>query len=190
MSATMTNEKPQRKQLSDQLDRLDSIIDCLADALPEAVADAVRDGARLAVKDAVLELLANPELRALIARPAAEPPPPPAPKPSLRARLVAKLAAIRARATEAARPLVEATADKCRSAAPAVAAAGHALGWVWRLRKPVVLAAGVGVTVGVGSYLAPHAVSAAIGGVGGLCAALAVQGGLWVRATARRLGMI
>ena len=36
MTAT-TNGKPQRKQLSDQIDRLDTIIDALADAPPEAV---------------------------------------------------------------------------------------------------------------------------------------------------------
>lgn len=82
MSATLTNGKPQRKQLGDQLDRLDGIIDCLADALPAAVADTVRDGARQAVKDAVLELLANPELRSLFARPTAEPPAPTPPTPS------------------------------------------------------------------------------------------------------------
>ncbi|MCE9561844.1 MAG: hypothetical protein K8U57_07300 [Planctomycetes bacterium] len=58
MSATSTlNGKPQRKQLGDQLDRLDSIIDALAEGLPGAVADACRDGARLAVKDAIIEIL-------------------------------------------------------------------------------------------------------------------------------------
>ena len=48
MSApTVTNGKP-RKQLSDQLDRLDSIIDALAEGLPGAVTDACREGARAA----------------------------------------------------------------------------------------------------------------------------------------------
>jgi len=45
MTATM-NGRPQRKQLSDQLDRLDTMIDCLSDALPQAVADATREGTR------------------------------------------------------------------------------------------------------------------------------------------------
>src|SRR5436309_9699959 len=77
MSATTetTNGRPQRKQLSDQLDRLDTIIDALAEALPEAVADATREGARQAVRDVVLELLGNPELRALIAGTAPAAPP-------------------------------------------------------------------------------------------------------------------
>ena len=68
MSATDTmNGKPQRKQLADQLDRLDGIIDALAAGLNQAVADAAREGTRLAVKDAIVEIMTNPELRALLA---------------------------------------------------------------------------------------------------------------------------
>ena len=60
-TATATNGKPQRKQLSDQLDRLDGIIDALAEGLNGAVADAAREGTRLAVKDAIVEIMTNPE---------------------------------------------------------------------------------------------------------------------------------
>ena len=62
-----TSGKPQRKQLSDQLDRLGGVIDALAEGLNGAVADAAREGTRLAVKDAIVEIMTNPELRALIA---------------------------------------------------------------------------------------------------------------------------
>ena len=65
-TATLTNGTARRKQLSDQLDRLDTIIDALADGLPGAVADAAREGTRQAVKDAVVEILTNPELRHLL----------------------------------------------------------------------------------------------------------------------------
>ena len=83
-TASTTNDKPPRKQLADQLDRLDRIIDCLADALPEAVADACREGARQAVKDAVVEILASPELRTLITGlAAARVAPPPGCQPEL-----------------------------------------------------------------------------------------------------------
>jgi hypothetical protein len=58
-TATMTNGKP-RKQLSEQLDRLDSIIDVLAEGLPGAVTDACREGARAAVKDAIIEIVSTP----------------------------------------------------------------------------------------------------------------------------------
>jgi hypothetical protein len=63
MSATMTNSRPERKQLSDQLDRLDSILDGLADALNESVREASRAGVREAVKEAVVELLTSADLR-------------------------------------------------------------------------------------------------------------------------------
>jgi hypothetical protein len=63
MSATLTNSRPERKQLSDQLDRLDSILDGLADALNESVREASRAGVREAVKEAVVELLTSTDLR-------------------------------------------------------------------------------------------------------------------------------
>src|SRR5271157_2019498 len=63
-AATVTNSAPPRKQLSDQLDRLDGILDALSEGLNGAVTDATREGVRLAVKDAVIELLTDPTLRA------------------------------------------------------------------------------------------------------------------------------
>ena len=66
MSATMTNSRPERKQPSDQLDRLDSILDGLADALNESVRDASRAGVREAVKEAVVELLTSADLRSAL----------------------------------------------------------------------------------------------------------------------------
>src|ERR1700733_4067427 len=56
----------QRKQLSHQLDRLDTILDGLADALNESVADAVKDVIGQVVSEAVhaavKEVLSSPEL--------------------------------------------------------------------------------------------------------------------------------
>jgi hypothetical protein len=72
------NGRP-RKSLSEQLDRMDTILDALAKALPEAVADATREGARQAAREVVLELLASPELWAAVpgvVRPAARAEPP------------------------------------------------------------------------------------------------------------------
>src|SRR4051794_41909483 len=88
MSATTTvpNGKP-RRQLADELDRLDrqmdradAILDALAEGLNGAVADATRDGTRQAVKEAVIELLTDPALRATLH--AASAPPPTAARPS------------------------------------------------------------------------------------------------------------
>ena len=107
MSATLTNGRP-RKQLADQLDRLDAILDGLAEALNQAVADAAREGTRLAVKEAVVEIVTDPHLRALLA-PAAPAPVPPVsertaqaapapvpPKPGLWSRVKAAARAARA----------------------------------------------------------------------------------------------
>src|SRR5262249_45390184 len=63
---TKVNGSAPRKQLSDQLDRLDTIIDALDEGLKGAVADAVREAGGGAVQEAVQavvrELLANPEV--------------------------------------------------------------------------------------------------------------------------------
>ncbi|HVK17119.1 MAG TPA: hypothetical protein VM533_09225, partial [Fimbriiglobus sp.] len=57
---TMQNGKAKRKQLSDQLDRLDRVIDALADGLNQAVTDAVKDGTRSAVREVLGELVSSP----------------------------------------------------------------------------------------------------------------------------------
>jgi hypothetical protein len=190
-----TNGKPQRKPLADQIDRLDDILDGLADALNGAVADAAREGARLAVKEAIFEVLTNPELRGLIARPQTAAPPAatnpiPVLVPSVWTRLKTRLAALRARAAEAVKPAVEAAAAKCRAAKPVVATAKSVVALAWRFKRVALTGLGVGLVTTAASYLAPHPVSAALTGVGGTLSALAVQGGLWVRATAKKLHLL
>lgn len=190
MTATATpstNGRPQRKQLGDQLDRLDSIIDALAEGLPGAVADACRDGARQAVKDVILELLTNPELRTLIAglAPPAQPSAAPADpatagpaKPSLWTRLKAKAAAARAAAVQ-----------KCAAASAAVAAFVRPVAAVVPLKKVVLIGTGVGVAAGVLSYACPHGLSAVIAGVGAACTAVAAQAAVWVRRSLAVFGL-
>lgn len=191
MTATATpstNGRPQRKQLGDQLDRLDSIIDALAEGLPGAVADACRDGARQAVKDVILELLTNPELRTLIAglAPPAQPfvPPPAAPatagpaKPSLWTRVKAKAAAVRAAAVQ-----------KCTAASAAVAVFVRPVAALMPLKKVLLIGTGVGVAAGVLSYVCPHGLSAVIAGVGAACTAVAAQAAVWVRRSLAVLGL-
>jgi hypothetical protein len=187
----MTNGRPrERKQLSDQIDRLDSILDGLADALNEAVADAAREGARTAVKEAIFEILTNPELRTLIAQGAAGQAQPTTTHPSLFSRFKARLARMRERAATVARPVTEALAERCRPVKPVVTAMTRVFEQAWRFRKALVIGLAVGAVTATVSYLVPHAVSAAISGVGGAIAAVAVQGGLWVRAMARKLGLM
>ncbi|MFO0938652.1 MAG: hypothetical protein U0798_19290 [Gemmataceae bacterium] len=66
MSATMSLNGHPRKQLSDQLDRLDGILDVLGEGLNSAVADAMKNGTRVAVKEALVEILTNGEFLAAI----------------------------------------------------------------------------------------------------------------------------
>ena len=42
MNSTAPNHKPQRKQLSDQLDRFEQILDGLSEGLNDAITDAAR----------------------------------------------------------------------------------------------------------------------------------------------------
>src|SRR2546423_306809 len=135
-----TNGPVKRKQLSDQLDRLDGIIDCLAEGLNSAVADAAREGTRAAVKDAILEIVANPELRALVGR--ADPAPAP-PRPSAWARLRAKVADATAAVLGTVRPAAAAAADRCRAAKAAMMSSARAVATAWQVKKIVLVGLGI-----------------------------------------------
>lgn len=73
MTTALTNGKAPRKQLSDQLDRLGTVIDPLADHLNQVVGDAARDVARQAVKDDLIDVLTDPAVRDLIRAAYAQP---------------------------------------------------------------------------------------------------------------------
>lgn len=194
MSTATMNGKPQRKQLSQQLDRMDGIIDCLADALPEAVADACRDGAKAAVQQAVTNLFAHPEFLArfaeLAARSAQTVAPVPAPvthttpantQPSSWERMKAKLREWKAAVTGGVRTACTAVKTGVRTAAGTVAATARTLSNTLPVRRIVTVAVGVGLFAAAVCYLCPHWLSAVIGGAGAACTAAAVQIGSWFR---------
>ena len=111
MSVT-TNGKP-RRQLADQLDRLDGIIDALSEGLNQAVADAARDGTRAAIADVLMDLLTDPEVMTLV-RTAAGAPPETATTDEYRPTLLARVG-------RAVRSAVSGLVDRARSIARAVA---------------------------------------------------------------------
>jgi hypothetical protein len=199
MSATTTvsNGKP-RKQLSDQLDRMDGILDALAEGLPGAVTDACREGARQAVKDAIIEIVTNPELRALLgpAQPvpvAPVPAPEPAPepkKPGLWSRLKAKVAAARDAITGAAAKATEAVAANCKAASDTIVAVGKSTGEALPWKRMLWVSAAVGLTVGVMCLVVPHAIAASVGAVSAATTTIAVQTGTWLKRAARRFGLV
>jgi hypothetical protein len=191
MSATVMNGKP-RKQLSDeltrlesQLDRHDRILDALADGLTGAVKDAAVEGTRLAVKDAVVEILTDPALRAALHQAAA---PPAVPKPeSGWARLKAKLAAAAARARAAMGGVAAGAAERAAAVRAGAARACDRARVCWQFRKVLLVAVGVGAAIAAVSYLSTHGTAAVLSGLGATITAVAVQAGLVVRRVARRL---
>ncbi|HEX3146888.1 MAG TPA: hypothetical protein VHR66_02230 [Gemmataceae bacterium] len=194
MTATATMNGKPRKQLADQLDRLDeqmerhdAILDALAEGLNGAVTDATREGTRLAVKDAVIELLTDPELRAALHQATA----------STATAKVSLWSRLRQRARDLgkkARALGVATLATMTAQVPAIqraarSAAGYA-GLMWRVKKVVLVGLGVGAAVAAVSYLSSHGLAATLSGVGAAVTTVAIQTGLWVRRTVRRLVLV
>jgi hypothetical protein len=197
MSATTTMNGKPRKQLADQLDRLDGIIDALAEGLNGAVADACREGTRQAVRDVLIEIASNPELRALLAPqavPAAAPPIPASPpepkKPGLWSRIKTKVAAARTAVARFAAQIKTTIAAKVAALTTAVAAASTVAGEALPVRQVLGAALGVGLLVGLVCYQLPESASAAVAGIGAAGTALAVQIGTWLKRAVRRLGLV
>jgi hypothetical protein len=148
-TSTISNGKPQRKQLSDQLDRFDSILDGLSEALHDAVVDAARDGIRLALKDAIVEILTDPALRDQLHRasePASRPAPAAgAPKPGFWTALKAKASRAIQSVRSAAANVVDAVVGHTMAVTHAVARSVRSLWAFGGLIKLVALGLGVGV---------------------------------------------
>jgi hypothetical protein len=182
MTATL-NGRPPRKQLGDQLDRLDSILDVLADALPAAVADACKEGAKLAMKEVVLELLTNPDVRAMLTTSVPAPPPTPAvptvTKPTWWQTLKAKVTEWK-----------DAALDRATAALQAVTLTARMLTAVLPLKRIALVTLGVGLAVGLTALLVyrfcPPAVAAAVSGVGAAVTAAVGQ----AAGTLRRAGLL
>ena len=199
MTATL-NGRPQRKQLSDQLDRLDVMIDCLSDALPQAVADATREGSRQAVREVLTELFGNPEtlakfrqtLGASSAMPQSEVPPATTrvAKPGFFARI--KVGVQKAAAVVVAKVKQAFTAAKARvqTAKARVTAAIQTVKNIVPLGRFAAIALIVGAVVAGVSYVAPQGFSAVVSGVGAVVITAAVQTYRWLRRSARSVGLL
>ncbi len=184
MTATL-NGRPPRKQLGDQLDRLDSILDVLADALPAAVADACKEGAKQAMKEVMLELLTNPDVRALLTAGVPTPPPPPAPpapsprRPGWWVRLKAEVRAVK-----------DALVERAQAAFATAVTTARLLAAVLPWKRIALVAGVVGLAAGLAGllvyWLCPPAVAAAVSGVG---AAVTAAVGL-AAGTLRRAGLL
>jgi hypothetical protein len=198
MTMTMTmpaNGKP-RKQLCDQLDRLDaqmdrqdSILDALSAGLNEAVADASREGVKEAVTAAVVELLTNIELRSALHQ-ATAPPAEAQPKTGFWQRAKAKVRQAAAAAKERVQRTLSGVTAQVKSVQSAANEVSAKFGFAWRLRKVLLVGLGIGVVVASVSYLASHGVAAAISGAGAAATPVALHAALWVRRVVRRLAAL
>ncbi len=155
----------------------------------------------MGVKDAIVEVMTNPELRALLApaRPestSAPATPPneavtPEPKtPGLWTRLKAKVAAARDAPTDAAAKAQDAVAAKYQAASATVAAVGTAAGEALPLRRVLWVGLGAGLLVGVVCLIVPHAAAAAVSAVSVAATTVAVQTGTWLKKAARRFDLV
>jgi len=197
-STLKDNGRLPRKTLSTQLDRLDDILDGLADSLNGAVAQAVKEAVGLAVQEAVqgvlTEVLTNPEL---LARLRPEPVPqtlpstPAAQGPGWLSRLAGAAKGACAKACNLAKQACAQVAHvACGVGAATRAGAaqvsgrlkmlarglwaflGGAAGVAWQVRKPLLIALGVGAVLGLGCYLAGPVVSSTVSGFAGFVGSL------------------
>lgn len=217
-TATHTNGKPHRKQLSDQLDRLDRVIDAVLDGLPDAVATATREGTRQAIRDVLTEVLADPDVLArlrttlLSVSPPPIPPtpsvvtpvPPSLPKTDRFARFKSAVRSGYQRVVEEvnavaapAKAVVTKTKQRVVTAVRHVGGAATHVITATRMLKTTIplsrflaVALGVSLVLAATSYLLPHAVSAVLSGVGGASTTLTLQLGAWLRRSARSFGVV
>jgi hypothetical protein len=174
-----------RKSLAEQIDRLDEMLDGLADGLNDAIAAAVKDAVGMAVQQAVQvvmrEMLSSPELLARLgaAVPAAAPAQEKTPKAkaSWKRRWLGVYKTLAGR-LNAGRIWCGRRLQGVRSQASGLLQQARIL---VRFRNQFLVAASIGLTVGVMAYMAGPWLSAAAGGLGGFAASLAVQLGLSVR---------
>ena len=192
-TATVTSDRPQRKQLSDQLDRLDGILDALSEGLNGAVADAAREGTRLAIRDAIVEILTDPSLRTRLHEASAPELPVvpvlPPQRPGWWARLKAKACQAVAAVGQTASALVNDAANGVQTVTKGARNSLRGVQALGNLKSLILVGVGVGIAVGAASFLAPHAVSAAVSGSIGAVAATAVQVGVWTRRAFRAFTM-
>ena len=139
MTATMTNGRPQRKQLSEQLDRLEeqlerhnSILDALSEGLNGAVTDAAKEGTKEAVTAAVIELLTNADLRVALHKASG---PATSGKPTAWERMKAKVQRALVKVKEVAGTVRQAVASKMEAVKSVMAGATAPACFAWRLAK-------------------------------------------------------
>jgi hypothetical protein len=195
MSEATMNGRLGRKQLSDQLDRLDKMIDVLGTGLNEAVATAVKDGAKSAVQEILAELLSNPETLNLIRgfvsplqMPQLQATAPQSAQTASTPSIGDHVRRITSRIVATVKAIVGGVKQKVLSTCDAVKTSALAVTTNWRIRRVLVVGGVMGVAAVMASQMS-HPVATTLAGIGGAATAVAVQCGLWLRAAGRRMGV-
>jgi hypothetical protein len=177
MTTTIENGR-RRPSLSEQIDRLDSILDGLAEALNEAVTMAVKEAVSVAVKEAVqavmAEVLANADVLARLRGIASSPAHGGAPKPNALKRFLGRV-------RDCAASGLRVCASAPRRIGSLLTAAWSGLGELRQFKVPLLTAVGVGTAVGTGAYFAGPYLAALAGWIAGFSTTLFLQLGLWLR---------
>jgi hypothetical protein len=107
-------------------------------------------------------------------------------RPGLRQRLMAAMNRARAHAAHWVRTSVNVVAGHCSSTVGVVRQVRTGVRLAWSARVPVMMAVGLGLSVGLVVACAPPWVAGAVTGFGATCMSLVVQAGLWARRTVGR----
>jgi len=195
MSITMnptTNGRMPRKNLSDQLDRLDRILDGLDGALAGAITEAVKDAVSTSVAEAVrvtlIEIVTNPDVIALFRGgiPAA----PQAtsesnPKVPSRVTLVDRIRQGISTAWKwsltKVKAVGQAITSRARNIRAGVVGGVRKINMIWRLKRPLLIALGVGSVMGAVAYASSPWMAAILSGIAATGATLGAQLALWTR---------
>ena len=185
-----SNGRMPRKNLSDQLDRLDAILDGLDGALGGAITDAVKEAVSTATAEAVratlVEVISNPDVMALlrggpfpVAQPYMAPPPAPsneptAPQPNGLTRAwrwtIGKV-----------KGLAQGVASRVCGVRDSAVSTYRQASSIWSLKRPLLISLGVGVVVGMVCYASSPWLAGVVSGLAASVAALGVQLAAWAR---------
>jgi len=194
MTVTMkpnSNGNVQRKSLASQLDRLDSILDGLDQALTGAITEAVKEAVSTAVSEAVratlIEVVTNPDVLSLLRggiAPVASAPlaaDAAATTPTVIGRVRRFVSSAWQRALAKVRGVGAGVAQRVCSVRDGVVATYQGISAIWRWKRAVLIALGIGAAVGVVGYLSSPWCAGVIGGIGAMGTALGAQLAFWTR---------
>jgi len=187
MTATMNpseNGRKERRCLSTEIDRLDSILDGLDQALQGAITDAVKEAVSVAVTEAVhrtvIEIVSHPQILQLLRGTVPTPSPAPSPTPSNSATARPVRRAWRW-ATTRLQGGFAAAADRVRAVRATVAGTCRQANAIWALKRPVAIALGVGAVVGMAAYASSPWLAGVVSGLSATGAALGMQLAIFFR---------